>query len=413
MQQPELNSPVAYITVLCYDLHGSGEPHRAFIYPDGHVRTPDHEEAPWGLDQDILHALGGEEDISPCRLWRKAGERTQPRTRGYATNPKAGYSSLYSIAWWNGKHEFYFNDDIIVVATLDWELTEIGPWTVEAEKTVLSGYGIRTNLDDRNQRTPTSTLLTPDFTPVQAVRYLRLIIPHTETNVRVEHYELKHLWEKFPDETELKTWLTEGIPWDTCADYRTLGIPLPLAVNYAQEAYQRGENSIMANYPDTFTNAFAGGVQRVPHLPEAYTQRTTGPEWAQQLTQIGIQSDRIIPFMRRTRKNGKLQWREKTYQHIVTALENESNIIPATWIIEAVAALPDNTTLIAYSHLLEPERTITKEWIDRWIQDDVTPSIIRYLQQEKDPADWVPGWEYPTVYELSQKQTFTEDTHTS
>jgi hypothetical protein len=365
------------------------------------VETPYHDDAPWGLDGAILHALGGEEDVHSCLVWRKAGERVAPRSRNKVKPLTVGASSLTGI-WWNKKFEPIIGDTAVTCTTTEWEIVQVGEWTDEAAETALSGYGIRTETQSFSQKKPTVDTLKgailpatayKRFTPVEAVQYLRLIVPYFENNARVYYKELEELYDMYPDEAELAEWLDAGIPWETLAGYDYLQVSLPLAVQLAQEACYRAEENLTRHYTE-FSST------RVRNLP-SLSPTGTGPEWASHLLRVGVERDRMIPFLQRTRMNGVFYWRTDVYTYVEGTLGRLNITVPLTWIAEAVAAIPGRDTLIAYSHLVSPENVVTEEWTRHWALESAASTIVRYLQEKGDPAGWTAGWEYPTLHELS------------
>lgn len=369
-QQGMGNTPICVFTVSCESTDKKIVEHKIIVFADGTVDTNEHINETWGLDGQIIESLGGEADNNPCTWWAK---------------DKTPNEVLEFTIWDNGllkarvqeNNYYYFNTDELGSSfsydVLTWEGTQLEEWTEPAYVTVLLNLGIIPPAfwSDYSGTQSFDGFHSATLPLTDLMKYLRIVAPHSDGTIF-----FAHLFEeaKLLSPEELECWIEEGIPWDTVAAYKyenldaeTAGA-IKKAVDYRKEYY--------------------GPYNKIGQ-PEY---------WAQNLIKLGMSPNRIAPFIERTYLSGMLYWRQEIFDDITSRLSLEQ--FPLSWIVEAVASIPDRDTLIDYAYAHDNQTLRSGEWTRAWANTVMPTKIIQKLQTEGNPAFWVQGWEMPTASEL-------------
>lgn len=375
------STPICVFVVPCKATDGQIVEHKIIVLADGSVDASEHYNETWALDGQIIEGLGGGNDTNPCPWWNK--EKTPNEVLELTIWDEGQLKSRmhYDYIFSNLSETPKFSYDVLA-----WKGTQVGEWTEPAYNTVLLNLGIVPptfwGLEETLSKVKDDTtgeeyfqvesLTSPSFLPLpDLLEYLRLIVPNTAGTIFGSHLAEES---KISSVEELANWIEAGVPWDTVAAYKYENLDagtageIKKAVDYRKESY--------------------GPYNKIGE-PEY---------WAQTLTRLGMQPDRIAPFIERTHRSGMLYWRQEVYETVLELIPLGQ--FPYSWIIEAVAAIPDRDTLIDYAYEVNKGPMKSGEWTRAWANIVMPERITNKLKSEGNPAYWTPGWETPTKEEL-------------
>jgi hypothetical protein len=352
------------IIVECSTISGENEFHKIYVNSDGYVETFDHDKASWGLDGATYEFLGGPKDVNPCLWWKQLNndEKEHFYWREGELQIKTWHNTVFDVSSWFAK--------------------KVGVETDKSFSTIMKGFGILKEKD---------SFLYEKENFLDTINYIILIkMLKNEFNNTIYFSRLQEIMLSC-SLREVADWTSHNVPYDSIVPLKSLGIPVDIASDICKEHFERWK------------------VSSQPHS-------LGSPEyWVAAAKQEGIDIIRLADYMQRTRYNGLWYWRENVYKKVLEECKNKNLMFPNTWIVEAVASIPDREVLIRYTsneNFLDPNsrtpfRAIEKnsplrseKWTRGCAYTAGVERILDNLMSFGDPKTWEPGWEYPTLDEI-------------
>lgn len=334
---------VCRITFPCYAPNGEAVLHEVTIDADGTVATPTHDAEEWPHYLDIMEALGGEGDASPCVWWkaittRPAGAIGDWRDGGiyaFFRRERGSASATYHIA--------------------DWNLNTEAAWTPAALHTLSTGLSLGYAYGD-------SLPLPDDHVPRAVVTILKSL-PHEQLNGRLSMVRLINTAEALEASgTALQDWLDQGRYWFEIVDWIRFGFS-PEEAGAFQEAFLEAFRKLDQRFGRDVLNTMV--QYKTNSLIEA-------------LIDHQVPRERFIPLLKRAPQVLFPDWPGVAEAAMPPLPEGT----PPYWVHEALASIP------AAGFLPDIDRTTYAK------------SLVRTLPQrfidEGDPSTWDPQWCWPS-----------------
>lgn len=334
---------VCRITFPCHAPDGEAVLHEVTIDANGTVATPTHDAEEWPHQLDIMGALGGEGDTSPCVWWKAV------------TTRPAGV-----IGDWRdgGIYAFFRRDRGSATATYhidDWNLSTEAPWTPAALHALSTGLSLGYAYGD-------SIPLPDDSVPQAAVAILKSL-PQDQLNGRPSMVRLLNTAEALDTSgTTLQAWLAQGRHWFEIIDWIRIGF----SPNQA------------AAFQEAFIDAFCELDQRfgrdvlktmVQHKPASLIEA---------LMDHQVPRHRFIPLLKRAPQVIFPDWPGVAEAAMPPLAEGT----PPYWAYEALASIP------AAGFFPDMDRTMYAQ--------SLAQTLPQRFIDEGDPATWGPDWCWPS-----------------